>query len=148
MRIAYTFLATGAEFTSDGRLWVLGGDIDSIGASSFPVSQPGLCLVIKFLFSPDEVGQSHTLQVDVIRPNGERLGPSAQGEFKAQGRADGLTRESGVGAVVHMSQVPFQESGEHTIHISVDGQWRETLALYLRPIALPTESEVSRADRA
>jgi len=40
MKIAYAFLADAAQYTPDGRLWMLGGDIDTLFVPDIPITHP------------------------------------------------------------------------------------------------------------
>ncbi len=42
MQLAYAMTALAAEVTPDGKLWMLGGDFDTLTAQSFPVTHPAI----------------------------------------------------------------------------------------------------------
>ena len=55
-------LANGAEYV-DGKLYLLGGDFDTINASGVPLVYPMLVMVVKFWFEPGETHHPNVLRV-------------------------------------------------------------------------------------
>ncbi len=74
MRLSYAFLANAAEFTpADGRMWVLGGDFDTLAASAFPVTHPVMTLVVKISAQPAECHREHRLRIERIDSDGAQI---------------------------------------------------------------------------
>ena len=73
MRLVYAFPADAAQFTEDGKLWILGGDFDAIRVREFPFKQPALALVVKIALLPDECEQDHRIRVLLIGPERQEL---------------------------------------------------------------------------
>ena len=70
IQLSYAFLASGAEFTPDGRLWTIGADVDTIGAAGFPLVLPAMNLVVKLTVQPLEAERQHTPPVEVVDSDG------------------------------------------------------------------------------
>jgi hypothetical protein len=65
MKLVYTILADAAEVTSNGKLSLLGGEIDTVKVPAFPALHNRLALVVKFDLEPeDERDAPHTVRVD------------------------------------------------------------------------------------
>ena len=67
-------LANGAEYI-DGKLYLLGGDFDTINASGVPLIYPLLVIVVKFWFEPGEMHHPNVLRVVPLGPEGQVLRP-------------------------------------------------------------------------
>ncbi len=72
MEVDFAFLADAAEVNS-GKLYVLGGAIDTIWASRLPHAQPAFSLVMRIFFTPAELGRVHKVEINVLDEDGKRL---------------------------------------------------------------------------
>ena len=66
-------LADAAQVTADGKLWMLGGNIESIGALSFPAIHPALALILKVVWEPSD-GHRVPLTISALA-EGEQFAP-------------------------------------------------------------------------
>jgi len=123
MRLAYAFLANAAEYTSDGKLWVLGGDIDTFTFDDFPATVPALSFVAKVLFEPAECGAAYRLGIDILRPDGESLNPSQiVYELRPEVRVEQPDRPVGAAMVLNIQGLSLPEPGDYRFVIRVDDE--------------------------
>lgn len=134
MKLAYAMLADSAQFTPDGRLWVLGGDIDTLYVPAIPAKQPLLTLVFKVLFAPEECEREHTLRVDVTSPDGTLVKSGESLSFVPHVSPDRPDEDVGVGVPVLIQNQEFQTLGQYVYHILVDDQELAELPLRISPV--------------
>ena len=66
MKLGYAILADAAEVSSDGKLTIMGGNIDAINAPSFPALHPKLSLVVNLLVEPSDLANFEASPQEVI----------------------------------------------------------------------------------
>jgi hypothetical protein len=69
--VAFAFLANSAELLADGRLVVIGPDIDQLFCVQIPTSAQ-LSFVVKLIFAAEESSRSHTVAIEYAKPDGTR----------------------------------------------------------------------------
>jgi hypothetical protein len=84
MEVAFAFLANFGEITPDGRLNVIGGDIDALNSDEVPFTFPLLCFVAKLLFDPEELGRELEIATEIVDPSGEPVSPRSRGSSTAK----------------------------------------------------------------
>ena len=119
VQLAFAFLADAAQFTN-GKVFVLGGDIDTIYAPTFPSIHLGTVLVIKLLVQPTECGREHGLRVEFIDSDGGQVIPELVVPFTPTVRLDQPHRPVGVGLTLQIQGLPLPRPGEYAFHILVD----------------------------
>lgn len=129
MKVAYALLANAAEFTPDGKLYLLGGDIDTINASTLPVIYPFMVIVLKFRFSASESLQPRTLRLVPLGPDGQVMRPPMDMPLLPP-RAS--SPESGLGICINLVNADFPVLGEYVFRIEVDGLEVAQLPLRVR----------------
>lgn len=128
MELAYAFFANGAEFVG-GRLFVLGGDFDTIRSESFPTPSLSFALVVKLAFTQAECNHQYRFRVELKGPRGKgmdetfTLEPPISEDYPERGR--------GVGIVTGFPGVCFASPGEYTFRMFVDDKELKTLILHL-----------------
>ncbi len=86
MKLGYAILADAAEVTSDGKLTIMGGNIDTINAPSFPALHERWSLVVCLLIQPEDLSASgvhmqettsglrvHQFRVECVEPDNSTL---------------------------------------------------------------------------
>src|SRR5436309_1446035 len=116
MRLAYAMLANGAEYV-DGKLYLLGGDFDTLNASAVPLIYPLLVIVAKFWFDPGETLHPQLLRVVPLGPEGQILRPPFDMPLQPP-RPDAPVPGSSI--CVHMFRVEFAELGSYSFRIEVN----------------------------
>jgi hypothetical protein len=137
MKLAYAMLADSAQFTPDGRLWMLGGDIDTLYVRSLPAKHPVLTVVFKVLFAPEEWEQEHKVRIAITNPQDATITPNDFLSFVTHESPDRLGEDVGVGVPVLIQNQEFQMTGLHLCHIWVDDQ--ELAQLPLRIVSAPPQ---------
>ena len=128
MQLAYALLAQSAEFSRDGKLYVLGGDFDTIWANSFPAAHPFMCVVVKLVASPEDLGQEHGLTVRLVAPEGNLI---AQATIPVRLPADAVHRQPKVGLLANILGATFAAPGPHVVVLEVDGNEVGRLPLHV-----------------
>lgn len=131
MRLAFAFLADAAQFTVDGRLWVLGGDLQFIEASDLPVDHPALTLVVKAFIDPDECGQEHIFSVDVEEPSGRIAHLPASEPITPRRSKEHPELPVGIALALNIQQVQFTHFGVFHFRVKLDDQELTSLPLYV-----------------
>jgi hypothetical protein len=132
VEVEYAFLADGAQTSSDGKLYVLGGGIDRIFAGQFPATHPIMALVLKIKLHPSECEREHNLELELWDPDGNPIGGKISATFSANRQGGG--RDSFVQLVLNILQQQFPRTGDYGFQIVVDGQHKKTVSLYLEQI--------------
>jgi hypothetical protein len=132
MEVKYAFLATAAEFAAapDGRLSLIGGDLDTIWGNDFPLVYPSLAVVLKLWLSPDEVGKQHTLGVALADAQDSVLVAVPPFPFTSAPNPRDPTKRAQSGVVAVLMGLPFPSPGEYHVTLTVDGQSVTALPLY------------------
>jgi hypothetical protein len=129
MEVEYAFLADSAQTSSDGKLYVLGGGIDTIYAKKFPAVHPAVSFVLKLELHPTECDREHGLEVELSDPDGNPVGTKLSGKFEAKRRRHG--RHAFVQMVLNFQLARFEHPGDYAFHVLIDGQHKKSVSLYL-----------------
>ena len=129
MHLAYAFLAHSADFSSDGKLYVIGGDFDTIRSKSFPAMHPFMVVVVKLVASPADFGQEHKLVVRLVAPDGAQL---VEATIPVQLPANPPEyREPKVGLLANLLGATFAAAGDHAVVVELDGNEMCRLPLHV-----------------
>lgn len=131
MELAYGILASAAEFTPEGKVYVLGGDFDIIHTDTVPVRQPAMAVVVKLLVQPTECEREHQLRVDFIDQDGAKVHPEISLPFTPHVRPGYPQRAVGVGLVLNYQGLELSREGGYAFHIMVDGLEMGSIPLYV-----------------
>ena len=129
MRLGFTFLANAGEFAPDGRLYVLGGDLDILIVPNFPNTQPSMVLVIKFRLDDADLSTDHEIRVLIVGPTGEPLAPQVRAPVQILANPPRPGRPMGLGFVMNMGNLNFPVSGDYVWHVDLDEDELTTLTL-------------------
>ena len=124
--IEYAFLADAAEAQPGRKFAVLGGGVSRVGGSVFPLRHPHLALVVGLRVAATELDADHEVRFVLMRPDGQELTSGAAG-IRASGPGDG--RDSVLTFSVDLWNLVFDDAGEHSVRLLVDGQERKRLDL-------------------
>lgn len=134
MRLSYAFLADAAQFSVDGKLGVLGGDISVVRAIAFPAMQPGLTLVVKLAADAEEAGKAHRVRIRVTDPEDAEIF-GIEGPVMAVANPDLPDFPIGVGLTVRFDTLKFPKDGDYLFHILLDTV--ELINLPVRALKVP-----------
>jgi hypothetical protein len=127
-------LAPHAEFGDDGKVYVLGGDIDTvrIPTATFPATAGvPLYLIGKITFLAQESGQEHHARIELIAPD-ETVLESVNQRLSPPPPVAG--RQTKTGFVLMFSRITFPVPGEYAIRLVLDGTEARRLPLYVEQI--------------
>jgi len=124
--IEYAFLADAAEAQPGRKFAVLGGGVSRVGGSVFPLRHPHLALVVGLRVAATELDADHEVRFVLMRPDGQELTSGTAG-IRASGPGDG--RDSVLTFSVDLWNLVFDDAGDHSIRLLVDGQERKRLDL-------------------
>lgn len=132
MELKYAFLATAAEYAAapDGRLALIGGDLDTLWFTSHPLVYPSLAVVVKLRLSPDEVESDHFLEVALVDSGGGTLMATPPLPVPSPQNASNGVRPAESGMVATLMDLTFPMPGEYRVNLAVDG--RQIVSLPLR----------------
>lgn len=120
MRLSYAFTASAAEFSPDSRLYVLGGDFDTIQSPDFPFVMPTFALVVKLSIQPLECQRPHRLRVALIDSDGRPVNQEITIDFGVQPNPEFPHRNIGMGFAIQFSNTSFTDPGDYAFHMLVD----------------------------
>lgn len=144
MRIAYLLLADHALAADDGRLYLIGGGIDRLGAAQFPVILPHLSLAMKFYLDPAEAMAEHTIQVRLVNPNDKPI-ISPMGQVLAPS-SPLAPIPSPYHFVYNIRDVPFQDAGHYQLSVEFDQRELGPLPLTIEVSETPSPSLRNQLD--
>ncbi len=120
MELDFAFLADAAEVTG-GKLYVMGGAIDTFWVQSLPVTLPRITLALRLLLSPAETGRQHNLEIILLDEDGKKLN-NLNGNFNVErsaGLAPGMRQPFCV--ALNFFNLRFDKMGGCSIEILVNG---------------------------
>jgi hypothetical protein len=122
MELSYAFFAHAAEFSPDGKLSVLSGDLDTLFSEVFPFTHPAIALVVKLLIRPEECPREYQFRAEIVDPHGEVIPPKISFPFTPNlgcYRPDDIV---GMGLSIHLQGITFPVSGKYVLQMWVDDQ--------------------------
>ena len=129
MEVAYALLNPYSEVSPEGKLYVVGGDIDTLyGDFPFTVAQP-LYLTVKVNFPQNEAGRQYRTRFQIIGPDGTMH--LETGEEILDVPVGTLGRFSKVCFGIVIWGITFAVPGDYKIRIMLDGNEIKSIPLYL-----------------
>lgn len=128
LQMSYAFLAESGQFTPDGKLWVLGGDIDTLIAHDFPLVYPSLTLLVKLLVPEEDALNDHRLRAYLTGPGNEETGRETDFMFTTP-LEQAQVAQPNVGFALAFQLLRFEQAGAYAFHIVVDGHELKILPL-------------------
>lgn len=146
MRIEYAFLADSAQVSRDGKLYALGAGIDRIFAERLPVTHTYMSLVVRLRLHPMECDRSHHLEIEMWDPDGGRLGPKLETDFRVGRDEKEPSRDRHAQMVLNFYGVEFPREGDYAFHIAADGNHLGHLELFVRKVDEPARESGGHAE--
>lgn len=134
-RVEFAFLADAAEAEPGRKFYVLGGGIDSINAMTFPAVHPHMSLVMRVLIHPMEAEQDHGIEIRLIDSDGGELA-KIDGSISGRGAVTS-GRDIAMNVVINMVNTRFEEPGDYSIEILIDGEHQRSVPLRLNEVTGP-----------
>ena len=134
MDIDFAFLADSAEAVN-GKLYVMGGSIDTIFSPGVPVIHPKLSFAMRLLASAGEVGRKHNLEITVIDEDGKRIAAAA-GAIEI-GKNPNVPRgwKHGFLAVLNFANLKFDKFGTYSFEVIVNNSSLKSVLLQIGQVA-------------
>jgi hypothetical protein len=130
VRLALALLADSAIANqTDGKLYVLGGGIDTVQFERFPAQLPALSLALKVEFQPQECGRQHTIEVHPIDEDGKPIAPTLTHQMVPVRNQADPTLPSAAQVVINFQQLPLPKPSHNAFSILVDGNQIDSLPL-------------------
>ena len=128
MELDFAFLADSGEVTG-GKIYVLGGAVDTVWTEVLPMVVPRMTLVMRFLATPAEAGRKHAVEIVVIDADGKKTA-SVGGEMAIE-RPPGLPMgmKHSLPLALNFFNMKFERSGAYSIEILVNGSSMKSLPL-------------------
>jgi hypothetical protein len=120
MRVAFAYLADYALAHPDGKVYVVGGGLDTIFAVQLPVQVPQLSLVVKIEFAPTECNRQHAVEVHGLDVDGNAFIPVVNLFAMPLRNPSAPTLPSGVQFVLN-TPLLLTRAGEYAFSLVVDG---------------------------
>lgn len=146
MRIAYAFLADTALGHPDGKMYVLGGGIDTVFSPTFPFLAQPLSIVLKAEFAPEETDTPHLVEVQLLNSEGTALIPSMKTQVLPQRHSKWAERAVGVQLVLGLAGLRFVRPENCQFRVLLDGIEQVSLPLFVEHLEPePQEAQVEHS---
>jgi hypothetical protein len=132
MHVQYVVLCDQVIIANDGKPSLI-GIFNELQAASFPVSLPRISFAARLLFTDDEAGKSHRIEVGVTDPSGVEIGRPG-GEINLPDTAPGIDTLA-VDLPLQFDMLELPSAGRYTFLLHVDGKPVGASQLMLRQAA-------------
>lgn len=128
MQVDFAFLADAAEAVN-GKLYVVGGAIDTFWAANLPLICQKLSLVMKLEFSAAELDSAHEIKIHLIDEDGKSLA-TIGGNLELK-RSPNLPKGwlQGMLTVLNFGNLKFDQFGDYSFEIMVNNTSLKSLKL-------------------
>ncbi len=127
-------LFTTCDFAQEsvGKLTVVGA-FDAITVREFPAMHPYLCIAARVRFPVYELGQKQ-VRIEISDAEGTQLAPAMDGRISV----DGIGGDSAcTNLTLNLFNLRLEREGTWKVSLSLDGQERASIPLYVRRLAVP-----------
>jgi hypothetical protein len=131
MDITCAMLASYVEMAQDGRVHIIGGDVDTLRApvGSFPVTMgTPLFLIVKLMYPEQEANQTYRFKVELVGPGGNTID---LGEHPLPVGPVPPGRAAKVGFIISLQGTTFPAPGQYVLRVLQDRAEIRRLPLYL-----------------
>ena len=111
MRAVFALLCDYALAHRDRKFYIVGGGITAVNVSRVPSEPVSLSLAVRVEALPEESGRPHTLRLQMLDPNGNRIIRTPDVILSPAASQDPIT----LGFVLNFAAVSFHVSGTHTL---------------------------------
>jgi len=130
MELDFALLADAAATPPDGKLYLIGGGIETILSPKYPCMHGNLSLVMRFIFTPMDAGSNHSVKVILIDADGGEVIPALELSLPVPDKFPAMVR-AGVSIVGNLQGLKFEQPGEYRFDISVDDSVKKSIPLYM-----------------
>jgi hypothetical protein len=129
MEVDFAFLADSAE-TINGKLYVIGGAVDTIWGKQVPFMHSQLSFVSKLIFDVAEIGRKHKLELQIMDEDGAIIA-NVGGDLEIPTKNPNLPqgwRQSFV-TVLNFQNLNFLKFGNYSFNILVNNSSLKNIPL-------------------
>ena len=130
MDVTFAVIADAANLSKEGKLNLL-GIFNVLHAAQFPAVHPQMYLVMTLEVTAAEAGQTKTLEVRLLDPDGASLG-GASGQLVVPTGEAGYPVQ--LNHILPLAGVRFARPGDHAFHLLINGETKTRVPLLVRPI--------------
>jgi len=135
MRLAYALLAEAAQFTGDGRLWLLGGGLDRAIAPGFPYTQPSMSVVVSALLPREDIRETYQVQLRVEDPSGGQVFESVPTALSYVDDSKIPQLPPRLSFAITLNGMRFSMEGLYAFRALVNNEEVALLTFYVQPVA-------------
>ena len=118
MHLQYVVLCDQVIIANDGKPSLI-GVLNDLQASALPVNVPRLSFAARILFTADETGRSHRVEVGITDPSGKEIGRPG-GDISLPS-APGAVDSIAVDLPLQFDLLELASAGRYTFLLHIDG---------------------------
>lgn len=129
MEVDFAFMADSAEAVN-GKLYVIGGAIDTIWGKQVPLIHPRLAFVLRLIFDVGEIGRKHKLEIQLMDEDGAVV-TQVGGELEIPAKNPNLPKgwRQGFATVLNFLNLKFLKFGNYSFNILVNNSSLKSIPL-------------------
>lgn len=137
MKLLHLLAADYANLTGDGKLNVM-GIFREINAYNFPARHPSMHLVIKLAAELGEYGETRSLTVKLLDPDGAEILSLTVPAVVAKIEGGKIPE---VNVILQLNDVIFPKPGPYQFILLIDKDFKGDLPIYVNKLEPPKNSE-------
>jgi len=120
MEVDFAFLADSAEAVN-GKLYVMGGAIDTIWGRQVPLIHPHLAFVLRLIFDVAEIGRKHKLEIQIMDEDGAVIA-NLGGDIEIPAKNPNFPKgwRQSFSTVLNFQNLKFLKFGNYSFNILVN----------------------------
>lgn len=129
MEVDFAFLADSAEAVN-GKIYVLGGAVDTVWAKQVPLTHPHLAFVLKLLFDVAEIGRKHKLEIEIMDEDGTSIA-NVGGDLEIPTKSPNFPKgwRQGFVTILNFQNLNFSKFGNYSFNILVNNSTLKIIPL-------------------
>jgi hypothetical protein len=129
MEVDFAFLADSAQAVN-GKLYVIGGAIDTIWGRQPPLIHPHLAFVLRLIFDVAEIGRKHKLEIQIMDEDGA-ITFAVGADLEIPAKSPNLPKgwRQGVATVLNFKDLKFLRFGNYSFNILVNNSSLKNIPL-------------------
>ena len=128
------FVMCDAATDTAGKLNIL-GTFDTIAGAKLPIVHPHCAIAMRIRFNRIEEGP-HRVRINITDADGRIVMPGLDGNLQIRFRPDDQSAVANL--VLQIDRLKFDQPGEHSINLAIDGRQERALPLFIRLRERPT----------
>ena len=132
MHLQYVVLCDQVIIANDGKPSLI-GILNDLQTTAVPVNVPRLAFAARILFTADETGRSHRVEVGITDPSGKEIGRPG-GDISLPGAPPGVDSIA-VDLPLQFDLLELTSTGRYTFLLHIDGEALGASQLNVRQVA-------------